>query len=58
MLSTNSGTFALIYSFLFLLVESFVFFVKKISRMPLGCIERICNGHPIALSRSIMNLSS
>jgi len=28
MLSTNSGTFALIYSFLFLLVESFVF-VKK-----------------------------
>ena len=29
MLSTNSGTFALIYSFLFLLVESFVF-VKKI----------------------------
>ena len=29
MLSTNSGTFALIYSFLFLLVESFVFFVKK-----------------------------
>lgn len=57
MLSTNSGTFALIYSFLFLLVESFVF-VKKISRMPLGCIERICNGHPIALSRSIMNLSS
>lgn len=24
MLSTNSGTFALIYSFLFLLVESFV----------------------------------
>lgn len=57
MLSTNSGTFALIYSFLFLLVESFAF-VKKISRMPLGCIERICNGHPIALSRSIMNLSS
>ena len=57
MLSTNSGTFALIYSFLFLLVESFVF-VKKTSRMPLGCIERICNGHPIALSRSIMNLSS
>ena len=29
MLSTNSGTFALIYSFLFLLVESFVFFIKK-----------------------------
>ncbi len=57
MLSTNSGTFALIYSFLFLLVESFAF-VKKISRMSLGCIERICNGHPIALSRSIMNLSS
>ena len=57
MLSTNSGTFALIYSFLFLLVESFVF-VKKISRMPLGCIESICNGHHIALSRSIMNLSS
>ncbi|QUT58694.1 hypothetical protein INE85_02759 [Phocaeicola vulgatus] len=57
MLSTNSGTFALIYSFLFLLVESFVF-VKKISKIPLGCIERICNGHPIALSRSIMNLSS
>jgi len=28
MLSTNSGTFALIYSFLFLLVESFIF-VKK-----------------------------
>lgn len=28
MLSTNSSTFALIYSFLFLLVESFVF-VKK-----------------------------
>lgn len=29
MLSTNSGTFALIYSFLFLLVESFVFVKKK-----------------------------
>lgn len=29
MLSTNSGTFALIYSFLFLLVESFVFLSKK-----------------------------
>lgn len=29
MLSTNSGTFALIYSFLFLLVESFVFSQKK-----------------------------
>lgn len=57
MLSTNSGTFALIYSFLFLLVESFVF-VKKYQKIPLGCIERICNGHPIALSRSIMNLSS
>ena len=28
MLSTNSGTFALIYSFLFLLVESFVFSKK------------------------------
>ncbi len=30
MLSTNSGTFALIYSFLFLLVESFVFVKKNI----------------------------
>lgn len=29
MLSTNSGTFALIYSFLFLLVEPFVFCQKK-----------------------------
>lgn len=29
MLSTNSGTFALIYSFLFLLVESFAFVKKK-----------------------------
>ena len=36
----------------------FCFLSKKISRIPLGCIERICNGHPIALSRSIMNLSS
>lgn len=58
MLSTNSGTFALIYSFLFLLVESFVF-IKIISKKYLwAALREFVMGHPIALSRSIMNLSS
>lgn len=43
MLSTNSGTFALIYSFLFLLVESFVF-VKKYQECPWAALREFVMG--------------